>query len=413
MSIDLAQFSALVGGKAVAIRGTAILEPAGGPGDKVFPPSHFVDDKNPKSGAKYAFETRRVAGEPVRCVLIDSVQSQANRIEEALQSLWQQQRIRLPVIAVDFSTAAGISDLGRTITSLTAPHRIADALLRDCMLDGTLFRLSPLGKSFTDASIRDASALFSSCPTALVFGMWDSTGPKGGLGAKFARALVSEIVGLHATEGVKTSSRVDPASIVTKAATIYEAKNRDEGWTFDPKLAVEQKGKPVPYKDGKVSSINHSNQPPLIDVVAGGVTIDHARHSVVLSLAAIRRLGFGGDESEAGKARTVLAALALVGVLAAQERGHDLRSRCLLVPRPGHTLALEVVAGDGSIQPLSLGLDDATLLYEQAVAALPPRLRFEKAPGEPLATLVPAAKLAHLIRESRQIAAAGSEDEGS
>ena len=133
MSIELAQFSALVGGKAVAIRGTAVLEPAGGPGDKVFPPSHFVDDKNPKSGAKYAFETRPVDGESVRCVLIDSVQSLANRIEEALQSLWQQKRIRLPVITVDFTSASGISDLGRTITSLAAPHRIADALLRNCI----------------------------------------------------------------------------------------------------------------------------------------------------------------------------------------------------------------------------------------------------------------------------------------
>jgi hypothetical protein len=60
-----------------------------------------------------------------------------------------------------------------------------------------------------------------------------------------------------------------------------------------------------------------------------------------------------------------------------------------------------------------LGLEDAIKLYEQAVAALPARLKFEKAPGEPLATLEPAAKLAHLIRESRELAAAGSEDEGS
>jgi CRISPR-associated protein Csb1 len=53
---------ALLEGDAVAIRGVATLEPAGGPGDKIFPPTHAVDDKNkkPGDGAKYAFETRRI-----------------------------------------------------------------------------------------------------------------------------------------------------------------------------------------------------------------------------------------------------------------------------------------------------------------------------------------------------------------
>ena len=92
------------------------------------------------------------------------------------------------------------------ITSLEAPHRIADALLRDSLHDGKPFRKSEIGKRIDDVDNRNATALFELCPTALVFGMWDSTGPKGGLGAKFARAMVSQIVGLHAEVGVKTSS---------------------------------------------------------------------------------------------------------------------------------------------------------------------------------------------------------------
>jgi CRISPR-associated protein Csb1 len=52
----------MIEGSTVAIRGAATLEPAGGPGDKVFPPSHAVDDKKPEAGAKYAFETRRIDG---------------------------------------------------------------------------------------------------------------------------------------------------------------------------------------------------------------------------------------------------------------------------------------------------------------------------------------------------------------
>ena len=83
----------LVEGDAVAIRGIAKLEPAGGPEDKVFPPTHSVRGKkdddlwrmrpDDRRGIKYAFEKRRIKGVNVDCVLIDSVQSQANRMEEA------------------------------------------------------------------------------------------------------------------------------------------------------------------------------------------------------------------------------------------------------------------------------------------------------------------------------------------
>lgn len=139
MPLNFGQLKALVAGDTVAVRGTATLEPAGGAGDKVFPPTHAVDDKNKKPGAKYAFETRRIDGHDVTCVLIDSVQSQANRMEEVLQALWTDKQIVLPVVSVDFSSVA--PEVGR-VTSLTAPHRIADALLRDSLLDGQLFRLS-------------------------------------------------------------------------------------------------------------------------------------------------------------------------------------------------------------------------------------------------------------------------------
>jgi len=66
-----------VAGSAAAFRCRRRLQPAGGPGDKVFPPTF--------AGAVYAVEPRRLPGraEPVRCALLDAVQSQANRIEPA------------------------------------------------------------------------------------------------------------------------------------------------------------------------------------------------------------------------------------------------------------------------------------------------------------------------------------------
>jgi CRISPR-associated protein Csb1 len=413
-NITLEELKKLVENDAVAIRGRAILEPAGGPGDKVFPPSHSVAENEKRAGAKYAFETRRREGNDVPCVLIDSVQSQANRMEEALQALWADKKLTLPVIEVDLSSAA--PDVGK-VTSLTAPHRVADALLRDSFINenGTqkLFRSSEIGRSFTNASPRNAGPLFRVCPTGLVFGIWDSTGPKGGLGAKFQRALTSEIVGIGAGTGVKTASRIDPTGIVTRAAVIYEAEDEQERWTHEEDRAKkDDKNKPIKIGDGKVSEINHSNIPPTIDTLAGGVTIDHAEHTVVLSLAALRRLGFVDGGSEA---RVVLAALGLVAVLAAENRGHDLRSRCLLVPRwnekekKSEALALEAVARDGSTTPLTLDLEAALALYEDSVKALPEALKFDGPAGEPLATLTPSPKLAHLITESRRLAAAGAD----
>jgi CRISPR-associated protein Csb1 len=401
MPLNVDQLKKLVAGDAVAIRGTATLEPAGGPGDKIFPPTHAVDDKNKKPGAKYAFETRRIDGHDTTCVLIDSVQSQANRMEEALQALWVDRRIALPVVSVDFSSIA--PEVGR-VTSLTAPHRIADALLRDSLLNGQLFRLSDIGKSFTDASTKNATALFRVCPTGLVFGLWDSTGPKGGLGAKFQRSLVSEIVGINAVAGSKTESRIDPLNILKKAADIYVAADEKERWTTDASKAKKENGEPVKFgKEGKPSEVNHGNVTPSIESVAGGVTIDEARHTVVLSLASLRRLGFTTGAEEV---RTVLAALGLLSVLAVESRGHDLRSRCLLVPKKGFALKLEAVAQDGGSTPLDLDLAGAIALYNEATGKLPDGVRFDKPAGEALAELMPSPKLADLVKKSRELAVA-------
>ena len=88
----------------------------------------------------------------------------------------------------DFTVDDETSDLGR-LTVLEAPHRIADAIFRDSLLNGTLFRLSDVGRAITDAHPRNVTALFRYSPTALLLGMWDSTGPKGGLGSKVPTVL--------------------------------------------------------------------------------------------------------------------------------------------------------------------------------------------------------------------------------
>ena len=356
-------------------------------------------------------------------------------MEEALQRLWRAKRIVLPVITINFDTK--YPDLN-AITSLTAPHRIADALLRDSMLESTLFRHSSLGKRFISSTLADVSGLFRTCPTALLFGMWDSTGPTG-TGLRIARNLTSEITGVSAIRGKKTTSRIDPAGIKKGSGVLYLAKDASEQWTLDQSKAVlnEKKNSSDPdeyvlyKKEGKPSSAIHGNVAPSLDPVAGGVTMDHARQIVVLSLSGLRRFAFGsGNEDDDQKdddqkARAVLAALGLVALLAAVENpGYFLRSRCQLSPKEGKHLAFKRIAKNGVEADFNVSLNEALNLYEAAVEALPDRLawhpwdsngkswsKVKLIKGEAIAKLEPAPKLMDLINKSRELSVAGEGEE--
>ena len=136
------------------------LEPLGGPDDKVFPPTYSVA-KNAETA--YALERRRVAGETVEAAVLDSVQSQANHFEAALLEAHRCGEMKIPLVTVDFREADGVEGLDR-ISSLEAPHRIFDAILRDSLLDDMRFPLTDIGASLTEASSRNAAALFRYAP---------------------------------------------------------------------------------------------------------------------------------------------------------------------------------------------------------------------------------------------------------
>ena len=457
-----------VAGDGVAFRCKVTLQPAAGEGTKVFPPTY--------AGAVYATEKRRLPNraEPVECVLLDSVQSQANRMEEALQQAIDEGRLQLPLIEVDFTKYYKDGETGDNrlrdpvgkVSSLQVPHRIADAILRDSTQDGTPFRESEIGKRINRVSARNATALFEFCPTALVFGMWDSTGPKGGLGAKFERAMVAEIVGIDAVFGVKTSSRMDPLGIQRGAGPLY--RRADGQYTLDPKQALDEikdekpTGRKVLYKrnskgvdvfhdpkdvkfadQGRPSEANHGNVTPDIDyrkdqnriildedgrpIPVGGVTISHAEQTIVLSLPALRRLRFpvaGGDgegpDDKARKrreierdnaARTVLAALGLCAATLAAENGLDLRSRCLLWPT--EPLKWQLLGRPGQKEEdLVLDSKDAIEILSSAVKkakglGLPWREEREEA-----VVLQPSDELVRLVVKSQNLAAQQGGDAG-
>ena len=394
--------------EAAAFRCRRRLEPAGGPGDKVFPPTF--------AGAVYALEQRRIPGreQPVTCVLLDSVQSQANRMELALQEAVDNQRLKMPLVVVDFSEhydpkldpdaaakAGKLIDAIGTISSLQVPHRLADAILRDSELEGQPFRKTTKGRALNTVSLANATPLFELCPTALVFGMWDSTGPKGGLGPKFERAMVSEIVGVEAEwrEDYRARGvRRDPLEI---SKNVLVLRNQDKSL-----LRVAE-----PQQKGAVrpSEINHSSVP--FDSANAGVTVEYAEQITTLSLIALRRLRFpingNAEHSVDSGARTVLAALGLAAATLAFEAGADLRSRCLLWP--DGPMVWELLERP-AVEPKKFSLtgEEALNLLEGSVAqakqlGLP-------WPEQPL-VLKPSAELVKLVRLSQVATASETERE--
>ena len=399
-----------VDGDAVALRSRMTLQPAGGEGDKIFPPSYAVDGR---ADHKYAVEERQVSGnaEASITVLLDSVASQANRAELALLEGWELGELAFPVPYVDFSGDDGATDYEK-LTVLETPHRLADAIFRDSLLDGTLFRLSSVGRAITDATPRNATDLFRYSPTSLLFGMWDSTGPKGGHGSKFQRAYVSEIVGFDAKVGKKVGSRIDPLQIEKVAIEdrVFNSANPDEVWTHDPGTAErDRKGVPVfasrgseRGEAGQPSKINHGNIVPSIDAQAGGVTISKAQQTTVISFAALRRLRFKGFGRRAQTAaRTAVVALGVAAIAYQYETDFDLRSRCLLLPT--HPPRLELLSRDGSAGEV-VDLDRAAaaqILVDAAAHATEAGIGWET--GD--IRLTPAPKLVELIRRSQKVSA--------
>ena len=445
MKLDLQTLQNAMAGRAAAFRSVTDYQPAGGPGDKVFPPTY--------AGGKYATEDRvdPETGEIRHCVLLDSVQSQANRMELALLEAHRSGEVELPLLVARFDQ--GELPKKFKVTSLEASHRIADAVFRDSLLDGVKFPNSDKGLILKAADIRRATGLFGVCPTALVFGLWDSTGPRGGSGVKFQRALVSEIVGYGAVPGIKTASRIDQLGIERRSGPVFRTESGD--WTLDPNKAEKVRGKPVLFRlnrqgrkvtydpdsekdipdQGRPSVINHGNVTPDYDFardnnqgvydtvidehgkerrvprILGGFTISKARQTTVLSLSALRRLRFplnGAADSDREvdlAARTTLAALGIAaGTLARADT--DLRSRCQLfaeqepvwelLDRPGQTPESFEVTFDDSLELLNAAITEA-----QAAGL----------PWEGEITLTPSDELVELVRRSQELATASPEGE--
>jgi CRISPR-associated protein Csb1 len=334
-------------------------------------------------------------------------------MEDALQEAVDAGQIHLPLIEVDFSEANEqlLKPIDGRVTSLTVPHRLADAILRDSLVvgdgedAGKLFRDSSYAEYWRGASTDNATPIYDLCPTALMFGVWGAPEKPGGLGAKFQRCITSEIVAIDAAvpQENRQGLRRDPLGIVRGAEVEVLA---DERW---------QNANAKSKNTKRPSEINHG--PILFGPTHGGVTFREAEQTTVLTLAGLRwlrfpRVGERWEPSDSQRhrdeaARTVLAALGLCAAILPQGDGLDLRSGCLL--RPESSVQWELLTSPEE-PDLNFEISPGaavSLLNEAVAAAEEAGVTWRSDP----VLLKPSEDLINLIRKSQELAAAQGEGE--
>jgi CRISPR-associated protein Csb1 len=328
-----------VTGKAM-LRLVVNLSPANADG-LVYPPTY--------DQGMHIFRPAWINGEQREAVLLDSVQSQANRIELAILDAHRRNRIVYPDIELKVEASTG----AEAYSVLELSHRVYDAALRMTSVDGTLFAKSEIGQAIYAARTNKATALFTHAPMTLALGGWDSHGGGGPLVAKLPRLITSEIVGLDAKPVTRASVKFDPMDIRKDAGPLYESEDQDRRFETDSEKAVNIR------KEYKPSEVGLGSVP---NVSERGAVITGAVQTSLISLAAVRRLRFenangsySDDRDLAGQ--TVITALGLFGLIAQMEAGYYLRSGCDLIPVEDPTL--EVIGRtleDATIYPIDYGV---------------------------------------------------------
>lgn len=374
-----------------ALRSITALQPIDGPGGRIFPPTFPTPDEiAKKTGQKASHVVERLPDGKLR-VLVDSVASQANRQESALVATRAAGEIDFSDVYVDLTgTEADIPMLSAT----EMPHRLADAILRDSEIDGVGFGKSAVGKQILGAKPGDLSPLLEASPTSLVFGCWFS---QHGLARQWRiqRTTTAEIWADNAVIGQAVGSRMDPLGI--EKIALFEAA--DGEWTALEANAVrDAKGHAKPYAKSKPSEINHGNIAP--SVREQGITAEAVTLRWALSMAALRRLRFGGGARDAA-GQAYVAALAILGRVLDHESGYSLRSRCDLIS--AGPLTIDVIWRDGTANTRSVTKADALGILAEAENGLRScgitfGQRIEAKPSEKLKGLI-AANRRHQVQD--------------
>lgn len=369
-TLDLALLlAATAAGGPSCLASTTRLRPAGGLHTAVAPAKYLQGTGN-AAASVYVYERRFLEGESRHTVLIDSKQSQLNRLEAELDRARQDGHpvlSRLPHVQVTY----GEGEDRRTFTDLTLPHRVYDAHVRSGTVDGIPTTQTARYRAVRDASPTNARALLDVSPITLVLGGWDSS--RRSSQGRWRSALVGEVIGFVPAVGAggggvpdagrRGGARIDPVGMqmqvpgaALKQMALVQKDELSTG-TFDKvtKQADSAKGKPV-----GASELGFGGIPPSLSAL-GGVACEPILRTHVLSFAALRQMRFGAGPDGDAACRALLAALALAG-LARSDAELCLRANCDLVEDGPTALTLDQRGGrELALDAMDVAAADALL----------------------------------------------------
>jgi CRISPR-associated protein Csb1 len=347
---------------ASALRLRTRLQPAGGVGAKVMPPTFLGEPRPGEKGPVYITEQRRIDGTSYDCALLDGVASQANRSEQCSEEHVEAGDMPLPAIIVD-QQEFGVS------SALQFPHRCFDAWVDDALLDSKRFGESDIYKRIaTTRSRHDLTAMMETFPIGILLGCWASRSKNQQGTTRLARILSSEIIAVNAVAGQRPASRVDRHH-VSRALSLIPTNDHSEQ-RFEVAQTPAEKRSKSGSKSASPAEFGYGNVPPSI-ASHGGITMDYALQIVTVSMPALRECRFPADGATVDVDRDVagrmmLATLALRMLALQVEHGYDLRSGCLLVPEHEPTVELVGRLGRTVAEWPLIDLDTGELL-EQAI----------------------------------------------
>jgi len=287
--------------------------------DAVFFPATYAasEDKSFKGGYNI-----NAFADGTNIALIDSVGSQANRIEPLFKA--GDYTALVPQIIIKAGE--------KNINLLDAGHRAGDAIVRCSSLQ------SDLQAAFKALLQGNAAPIAKIAPTSLVFGVWDSRGTQ----AKAPRLISSTI-------------RAYDVKSLTRSAQYWAGGSSDPVTVYDSESVL---GPIKDDKDRKERSTSGFTHVPATGTHGGVIAGEKGvRRDATLALAALRLISSTNDE-ETQKLRRYILGLALVAFT--KLPGGYLRQGTILVKKENGEHAFQEISANGT-------RTDATITHETAL----------------------------------------------
>jgi CRISPR-associated protein Csb1 len=265
-----------------------------------------------------------VAADGTNVCLIDTVGSQANRLEP----MFAEEMYKSLVPKVVIKTGE------KTVNLLEAGHRAGDAVVRCSELQQTL------QDAFKSVLRGDAGPLAKIAPTSLVFGVWDSRDTQ----AKVPR-LIASTIRAYNVKKLTRSAQYNPATEYVKEGLLEEPADKTTKDSYAVRGFIHV---PATGSHGGV-------------IATGGV-----RRDATLGLAAARLLFAGNDAAKTQALRRYILGLALVAFT--RNPSGYLRQGCLLVLDPDKSREFSEVWPSGERKPAKITHGQA-MEYATAAAA--------------------------------------------